>query len=109
MSRTPLNLRRELVITLIAICGSVLVLPGLIFAVGSRLFGAYGSTGGVFSIYQAVLNDLLALRFAAWIIIFGPALCIALLRLIFRLTPPDKASEPEPAPERTRREPTLNA
>ena len=106
MSQTPLNIRRELGIVLITICGSVIVLPGLIFAVGSRIFGAYASTGGFASIYQATLSDLLTPRFAAWIIVVGPALCIALLRVTFRLTRSDPS--PEPAASR-RREPTLSS
>jgi hypothetical protein len=112
MSQTPLNIRRELGIVLITIYSSVLILPGLIFAVGSRLFGAYASTGGAStggfaSIYQATLTDLLTPKPAAWIIVVGPALCIALLRLTFRLTQPNET--PAPASQRKRREPTLSA
>ncbi len=106
MSRTPLNMRRECSIVLITICCSVIVLPGLIFAVGGRIFGVYGDTGGIVSFYQATLSDLLIPRFAAWIIVLGPALCIVLLRLIFRLTSQNET--PDPPIQRTRREPTLN-
>ena len=107
MSRTPLNMRRELSIVLITISCSVILLPGLIFVVGSRIFGAYGSTGGIVSMYQATLKDFLELRLATWIIVLGPAICVALLRLTFRLT--QSVETPDPAPQRTRREPTLNS
>lgn len=107
MIRTPLNIRRELSIVLITLCCSVIILPGVIFAVGSRLFGAYGSTNGVLGFYQAVLSDLVTPRFAAWIIVFAPALCIALVRLTFRLTAPSET--PDAPVQRMRREPTLDA
>jgi hypothetical protein len=108
MNQPPLNVRRELSIVLITICCSAIVLPGLIFAVGSRIFGPYGSTEGIVSIYQTILHDLPEPRLAAWIIAVGPALVIVLLRLIFRLTAPGEPPAPAAAP-RTRREPTLNA
>jgi hypothetical protein len=105
MSKTPFNLPREIGLVLITICASVIILPGLIFVVGSQIFGAYD--GGIAAMYQATLQDFLELRLAAWIIVLSPGLCVLLLRIIFRFTTADPAPESEPV-RRTRREPTLN-
>ncbi len=102
-----LSLPRELLIGCSVIIASIVVLPGLIYVMGGRLFGAYGLTGGVLSMYRATLSDLATPTWASWAIALSPALCIALLRLLFGLTQ-DPPTEPAPIAAPTRREPTIN-
>jgi len=105
--RMKLSLPRELLIGCIVIVASLVVLPGLIYIVGSRLFGAYGLAGGVMSMYRATLADLATPTLAAWAIALCPALCVVLLRLLFGLSQrPD--TDPPTTPMNLRREPTIN-
>lgn len=98
---------RELLVFAITGCVSIAVLPGLIYIFGTRIFGAYGTAGGIGNIYQAVLADLAGLKVAAWIIVFAPAVCLSLLRWIFRLT---QTGTTAPSNARTlRKEPTINS
>ncbi len=101
-----LSLPRELLIGCSVIIASIAVLPGLIYVVGGRLFGAYGIAGGALSMYRATLSDLATPTWASWAIALSPALCVALLRLVFGLTQ-DRPTEP-PIAAPTRREPTIN-
>lgn len=102
-----LSLSRELLIFCIAIIASVALLPGLIYVVGGRLFGAYGAAAGMVGMYRAMLTDLVVPTLAAWIIALCPALCVVLLRLLFGLTR-DHSTEPKQIPAVTRREPTIS-
>jgi uncharacterized membrane protein len=101
-----LSLSRELLIGCIVIVVSVAVLPGLIYVVGGKLFGAYGTTGGMSSMYQAMLTDLATPTLAAWTIALCPALCILLLRLLFAMSQSPSA-ETTDRPTRVRREPSI--
>lgn len=103
-----LSLPRELLIGCSVIIASIVVLPGLIYLVGGRLFGAYGIAGGVFSMYRATLNDLATPTWASWVIALSPALCVVLLRLLFGLTQ-SLPAEPTMSAAPTRREPTINS
>jgi hypothetical protein len=96
-----LSVTRELLICCLVIAISAAVLPGLIFIVGGKLFGAYA--GGMSSMYQATFTDLATPTLAAWTIVLCPAVCVALLRLLFGLSQDVKA----PARSRSRREPTV--
>lgn len=107
MSQTISSLRRELAIALLTICCAILVLPGLIYLVGSQIFGAYGETGGIANLYQATLSDLMVPRLAAWTLVLGPALCIVLLRLVLRFTSSDQPVAQ--SAQRKRREPTFHS
>ncbi|MGE0113891.1 MAG: hypothetical protein AB7T07_03240 [Steroidobacteraceae bacterium] len=108
MDQSNFSLRRELLIASLATALSALLLPGLIYVIGGRLFGAYGSTGGVLSLYRTTLTDVVVPKLTAWIIVFGPALSLLLLRLSFHLTrqTPESASQTQPP---SRREPTINS
>jgi hypothetical protein len=104
------SIRREFIIITVVIMLSMLLLPGLIYVVGGRLFGAYGTAGGVGQIYLATLGDLVAPRLAAWTLLLGPALCVALLRAIFRLTASntaDNTTDKATSVANLRREPTI--
>jgi hypothetical protein len=116
MTTSTWSIRREVLIVLLALCVSIAVLPGLIYLVGERLFGAYGSDG-MAGLYRATLTDLMVPRIAAWTLLFAPTLCVILLRVVFHLTAakPDasesaheSAHEPAPA-QATRREPTISS
>jgi len=98
-----LSLPRELLIGCIVIVASLAVLPGLIFIVGNKLFGAYGVAGGMASMYRATLADLAVPTLAAWTLALCPALCIVLLRLLFGLS----QNAGKKATARSRREPTV--
>ncbi|MGC3980489.1 MAG: hypothetical protein QM808_04435 [Steroidobacteraceae bacterium] len=105
MNRSAFSLRRELLIALLVIALTVLIVPGVIYAVGTRLFGVYGADG-IGGIYGAVLIDLAVPRLAAWTIFLGPAVCVALIRLVFQLTGNPAPSSP-PTQRSLRREPTI--
>jgi hypothetical protein len=98
-----LSVTRELLIAGVAVIASIAVLPGLIYTVGTKLFGAYGIAGGMSSMYQATLTDLAKPTVAAWTIALCPAVCIVLLRLLFGLS---QSSVAETA-ARSRHEPTV--
>jgi hypothetical protein len=108
MTQTRLSLPRELLIACIAIVASIVVLPGLIYVVGSRIFGAYGAAGGVLTLYKATLANLAAPTLAAWTIVLCPALCIVLLRLVFGLTQDRTDAQASVVPP-IRREPTIKS
>lgn len=104
-SRHPVA--RELLIAIALIAGSLAILPGIIYAVGMRLFGNY--QGGVRQMYLDTLADLLKPTWAAWILALTPALCVLALRLIFRrpnIAPSEVANDSESKPRR--QEPTVS-
>lgn len=107
MNKQSSSFGRELLVFAIAVCVSAAVLPGLIYIFGGRLFGAYGTAGGIGNIYQAVFADLAGLKVAAWIIVFAPALCLSLLRWIFRLT--QTGTTTRSTARTLRKEPTINS
>jgi hypothetical protein len=100
-----LSVARELLIGCIVIVATVVVLPGLIYVVGSKLFGAYGIKGGMASLYQATLTDLATPTLSAWAIVLCPAACVVLLRLLFGFSQSTTAS----ATTRVRREPGIRS
>lgn len=106
MNPNTFSIRRELLITVMTFGLTMLLLPGLIYVVGGRLFGTYGGAGGAFDFYQTTLSDLMVPRLTAWIIVLGPTVVLLSLRLIFHLT----RQMPEatiPQKRRPRREPTI--
>ncbi len=106
------SVSRELLIAALAIVTSALLLPGLIYVVGSKLFGSYGQAGGMSSMYLATLQDLSVPRLAAWTLVLAPALCLCLLRLVIHATASgpdnDQPKQRSAAANKNRREPTLN-
>jgi hypothetical protein len=97
------SIRIELWIALIVTLFSLLLLPGLIFLVGSRLFGVYKS--GLAGLYSANLQGLLKLQWAPWLLTLAPSACVWLVRAVLRLTAgteiPDRRTRP------SRKEPRL--
>lgn len=99
-----LSVTRELLISCCVIVASIVVLPGVIYVVGNKLFGAYGIAGGVSSMYQAMLTDLATPTLSAWTIALCPAVCVVLLRLLFGSSQTQAAELP-----RARREPGVHS
>lgn len=108
----PSRLRFELLFALSWLAFGALVLPGLVYAVGVLLLGAYAD-GGLGSFYANLFRDLFTGSQAPLALILGPyvVLMIARLPLIGRKRPAQAASrEPEPtspAPPRGRVEPRI--
>jgi hypothetical protein len=79
----PLNIatvRREFLWILIALPVGVLLLPPLIWLVGSRVFGAYGG-GSLRDLVDHFFRGLSQGQQAVWIVALGPYLIILTLRL----------------------------
>jgi hypothetical protein len=102
-----LSLRRELLIVSGTLLISVATLPALIYLVGGKLFGPYGATGGMRSLYVSIANDLSKPTLASWTLVLCPAICVLLLRLLFALTQ-SSAETSARSVATQRREPTVN-
>jgi hypothetical protein len=80
MSFNIATLRRELLWALIALPVGVLLLPPLIWLVGSRVFGAYAG-GGTRDLVEHFFRGLAQGQEAFWIVALGPYLVLIALRL----------------------------
>jgi hypothetical protein len=80
MSLNIAAVRRELLWILIALVVGVLLLPPLIWLVGSRVFGPYAA-GGTRDLVDHFFRGLGQGQKAFWIIALGPYAGILLLRL----------------------------
>ena len=80
MSPNVATLRRELLWVLIAVVVGVLLLPPLIWLVGSRVFGPYAG-GGSRDLVAHFFAGLGQGRPALWLVALGPYLVISALRL----------------------------
>ena len=80
MSVNFATLRRELLWVLIALPVGVLLLPPLIWLVGSRVFGAYAG-GGTRDLVDHFYRGLAQGQEAFWIVALGPYLVLIALRL----------------------------
>jgi hypothetical protein len=80
------HLRRELWWALGSLGFGLLILPGVIYLVGTMLLGPYGGgangAGHVGSFYGDVFRGLAAPAMSAWSIVLGPIVVIVLMRLI---------------------------
>ncbi len=74
------TLRRELLWVLIALPLGVLLLPPLVYLVGSRVFGAYAG-GGTRDLVDHFFRGLGQGQQAFWIVALGPYLVLVALRL----------------------------
>ena len=76
-------LRRELWVLALFAGFGLLLLPGLVYAVGAFLLGEYrpGATLGTF--YGDLYGELLALSPWAWLLVLGPWLGIQWLRFLW--------------------------
>jgi hypothetical protein len=95
--------RFELWFALSGLLVGLILLPGLIYAVGTLLLGPYSLPNGFLSFYGGLLADLGGGQMRAWAIVIGPYLVAATLRGIWSLRPKAKDGSAEPPP---RREPT---
>jgi hypothetical protein len=80
MSLNIATIRREVLWVLIALPVGVLLLPPLIWLVGSRVFGPYGG-GGLRDLVDHFFRGLSQGQEALWIVALGPYLLIVSLRL----------------------------
>lgn len=82
-SPTVKPLRKELWLLAWLVGFGLLLLPGLVYAVGAFLLGEYrpGATVGTF--YGDLYRELLALSPWAWLLVLGPWLGIQWLRLLW--------------------------
>jgi hypothetical protein len=96
----------ELLIALTTVAASLVFLPGIVFVVGSKLFGSYN--GGLRQFYVDTLHDLLTFTWTAWVLILLPALCVLAVRMIFAPMRSVDASANSKPPTSERKEPTLN-
>ncbi len=80
MSLNFATLRRELLWVLIALPVGVLLLPPLIWLVGSRVFGAYAG-GGTRDLVDHFFRGLAQGQEAFWIVALGPYLILIALRV----------------------------
>jgi hypothetical protein len=80
MSLNIATLRRELLWALIGLPVGVLLLPPLIWLVGSRVFGAYAG-GGTRDLVDHFFRGLGQGQQAFWIVALGPYLVLIALRL----------------------------
>lgn len=92
----------------------LLVLPALIYLVGTLLLGAYGGGEHLGSFYGDYFRDLVSTP-QTWALVLGPYLLVQLARLIFTDFGKSSATPPEPreseqrqaSAPRERREPTI--
>ena len=81
-------LAQELIWILGSLLIGLLLLPGIIYIVGSQLFGIYkGSSIGMGAFYSDYAHDLASSHISAWILAVGPLLLIYMLRLILGMLP----------------------
>ncbi len=80
MSTNIATIRREALWVLIALLAGLLVLPPLIWLVGSRVFGPYAA-GGTRDLVDHFYRSLGHGEQAVWLVALGPLLGLAILRL----------------------------
>jgi hypothetical protein len=80
MSPNLVTLRRELLWMLIALVVGVLLLPPLIWLVGSRVFGPYAG-GGSRELVGHFFAGLGQGRAALWLVALGPYLVVSAARI----------------------------
>jgi len=76
--------RREAVLFLYLFLTGVLVLPILVYLVGSALFGEYGGTGFT-AFYGSLHRGLRSGEFAGWFLVLSPNIVWQLVRLTLHL------------------------
>lgn len=82
------RLVHELIWAISSLLGGLILLPALVYLVGTRLFGAYkGSGTGIGAFYADFSHDLAKGELSAWALVVGPLIMIAVLRLLLRSLP----------------------
>lgn len=66
------------------------VLPIAIYAVGVRVIGSYGPTGGMLDLAESIWGDLLGLAPWAWLLVLSPYVVVQALRLALRMWRPPR-------------------
>jgi hypothetical protein len=77
------QLRTELFLALGCIAFSLLVLPALVYWVGTLVLDPYSGGPLMTSLYGDFFRALSAGSFAAWLLVAGPYILLTLLRLVF--------------------------
>lgn len=106
------RLRRELILAGICLVLGLVVLPALIYLVGTQLLGVYGGGPHIGSFYGDFFRNLFSATPRTWFIVVAPYLALWLLRLIFwrwggektgisPAIPANEASGTTPQPART--------
>jgi hypothetical protein len=87
-STTLPRLVRELIWAISSLLGGLMVLPALVYLVGTRMFGAYkGSGSGIGAFYADFSHDLAKGELSAWVLAVGPLVLIAILRILLHSVP----------------------
>lgn len=94
------RLALELILVLSLLLIGTVVLPAIIFFVGSRIFGPYSSGANVMAFYGNFANDLVTAKLSAWAIAMSPLLLVYLMRAIlggfsFSSKEPDEPGKPK--------------
>jgi hypothetical protein len=83
-SATPRpRLRRELILAGICLILGLVVLPALIYLVGTQLLGVYGGGPHIGSFFGDFFRNLLSAAPRTWFIVFAPYVLLWMLRLVF--------------------------
>jgi hypothetical protein len=89
---------RELTILAVALVIGIIVVPLLIWAVGSRVLGPYTHGANTHAGPLALLGDFLSGLghgwVSYWLVALGPALMIAFIRLVYGLLRPRPQEQP---------------
>jgi hypothetical protein len=79
----PRQLRTELLLALACVAFSLLVLPALVYWVGTLILDPYSGGTSMTSLYGDFFRALSVGSFAAWLLVAGPYILLTLLRLLF--------------------------
>jgi len=79
---------QEMIWLLGSLLGGLLILPAMIYVVGTRMFGVYKGSGvGIGAFYSDFAHDLATSNLSSWTLALGPLLMIYLVRLILGMLP----------------------
>ena len=76
---------QELIWSLGSLLAGLLLVPAMVYLVGSRMFGAYkgsGAIAGLSGFYSDYARDLGSLHLTAWTLALGPIVLVYAIRLI---------------------------
>jgi hypothetical protein len=79
----PPRILKEALLAVALLAFGLICLPALIYLVGQQVVGAYDA--GMFGLYEAIGDSLIAGNGLAWILIFSPYLSVLLVRVGFWL------------------------
>ena len=73
--------RKEILIAMVMLGFGLVLLPVLVYWVGTQVVGEYVAEGGLWALMGHVWGDLASGGLLAWILVVSPYLIIQLLRL----------------------------